>query len=462
MSSSNDNFKDVPRFAAGVLEQASSKNKPSKQPEDHSWIWANCTRGSPELQEKFPLLARLQIPLGSTPTDAKCRNSILASLLQFNEKVTGRKITEVQAFNGTKQHVVKVPRFVVRKDNNLLEEEGPRHCYGTIDYQSFNKSNVVPLLLKSLVAPDEDPRAAADVLCQLLAKKYNASFSRAMDTAQEVSKKNKKQAFFQCPENIVMYDGSARTDETAAKWNAMYQALLEFKKEKGHCLVPSPRNSDQTYRELGQWVSSMRTYAKTQAPLLTPKRIELLNSIGFVWSAITNQHDFMSDGRFWKTFAAKLCYNLSAHDAMRLSGYDPEFAGNDSHKKNVNCRVCDFRNGKASKHNDRLKEILVVLQDEGKTPEESFRLVYGDDNEYADQLRSEGKLDVYQFHYDYKAEDFASDQEKPPARKKRRIKQETDGDGGGSGGSGGKMPAAASRPALPFASRNGSEKLFEL
>ena len=77
-----------------------------------------------------------------------------------------------------------------------------------------------------------------------------------------------------------------RYDDT---WNDKYEALKQYKLRYGDCEVP------QTYKpnQLGGWVARQRMHFKKMLKglptTLTKERIELLESIGFVWSMMKNQ-----------------------------------------------------------------------------------------------------------------------------------------------------------------------------
>jgi predicted helicase len=81
-------------------------------------------------------------------------------------------------------------------------------------------------------------------------------------------------------------------DIKEAKWMKMYQLLSQYRSEHGNSQVPVewPENSD-----LGGWVSSQR-YAQTTGNLST-KRIDLLNTLDFVWDVTA---------LFWTKMYAKL------------------------------------------------------------------------------------------------------------------------------------------------------------
>lgn len=71
-------------------------------------------------------------------------------------------------------------------------------------------------------------------------------------------------------------------------WEKMFAALVEFKKNHGHCNVPqkSREHKSLEQKRLGKWVNSQRT-AYTRGKL-NPGRKQQLDSIGFVWNLRPN------------------------------------------------------------------------------------------------------------------------------------------------------------------------------
>lgn len=73
------------------------------------------------------------------------------------------------------------------------------------------------------------------------------------------------------------------------KWNRQFELLRAFQIENGHCRVP--HNFEIEGINLGKWISRQRTNhkkileGKGQHASITQQRIDLLNSIGFEWSA---------------------------------------------------------------------------------------------------------------------------------------------------------------------------------
>ena len=73
-----------------------------------------------------------------------------------------------------------------------------------------------------------------------------------------------------------------RADENIETWEAMYEKLRLYKEANGNCLVP------QSQGKLGNWVESQRLRRKKQLgnqKKLTKDQIQMLDDLGFAWSA---------------------------------------------------------------------------------------------------------------------------------------------------------------------------------
>jgi len=69
------------------------------------------------------------------------------------------------------------------------------------------------------------------------------------------------------------------------KWQDMYQVLIQFRKENGHCNVPKKFPPNQ---KLGSWVDYQRTLHRCKrngstGNSMTQARVDLMNQIGFRW-----------------------------------------------------------------------------------------------------------------------------------------------------------------------------------
>jgi len=76
-----------------------------------------------------------------------------------------------------------------------------------------------------------------------------------------------------------------RPDETD-RWNTHFNALLKFKEENGHCLVP------HNYKDragLARWVKRQRyqykLYQRGKPAFTNPERVCMLEDVGFVWDS---------------------------------------------------------------------------------------------------------------------------------------------------------------------------------
>jgi hypothetical protein len=84
------------------------------------------------------------------------------------------------------------------------------------------------------------------------------------------------------------------------KWNRQYEQLVEYKRKKGHCMVPCKYEQNKS---LGQWVRTQRCLNNTNKLRLDRKR--LLEDIGFAWkddAALT----FKRDDKLWHQQHEKL------------------------------------------------------------------------------------------------------------------------------------------------------------
>lgn len=85
------------------------------------------------------------------------------------------------------------------------------------------------------------------------------------------------------PERKKMLDEVGFTwtvDRTESSWNLRYSQLVEFKQQHGHCKVPTHYVDNP---QLGKWVSRQRQQRKQEK--LTPERVQMLEEVGFLWSA---------------------------------------------------------------------------------------------------------------------------------------------------------------------------------
>jgi hypothetical protein len=84
-------------------------------------------------------------------------------------------------------------------------------------------------------------------------------------------------------------DEASRSGNKAEdKWNERFHALVKYREGHGHCLVPHHWVGD---RQLAQWVKRQRYQFKLKSEgkhsTLSDERMNILNTIGFVWSRHT-------------------------------------------------------------------------------------------------------------------------------------------------------------------------------
>lgn len=69
-----------------------------------------------------------------------------------------------------------------------------------------------------------------------------------------------------------------------ASWENHYAALVEYKKEYGHCSVPTKYKEDTA---LGRWVSTQRSeykkYSEGEPSTMTEEKVRRLEKVGFAW-----------------------------------------------------------------------------------------------------------------------------------------------------------------------------------
>ncbi|MGV3503552.1 MAG: helicase associated domain-containing protein [Adhaeribacter sp.] len=103
-------------------------------------------------------------------------------------------------------------------------------------------------------------------------------------------------------------------------WQEMYQALKEFKRQQGHCLVPV---NSKAHKPLGSWVATQRKL-EAQGKLTKAKR-QQLHRLGFVWGQQVMPRIKMHLDQQWETYYERLCCYRQAHGSCQVSlKIDPE------------------------------------------------------------------------------------------------------------------------------------------
>jgi len=90
------------------------------------------------------------------------------------------------------------------------------------------------------------------------------------------------------PDRIAQLDTEGFVwDSHDAAWMVKYNMLLKFRRDHGHCCVPSSSKKTTPYSPLATWVKCQRRLFRIKNAgkkcAMTDERIDLLNSIGFAW-----------------------------------------------------------------------------------------------------------------------------------------------------------------------------------
>mmetsp|Transcript_37664 Transcript_37664/g.82507 ORF Transcript_37664/g.82507 Transcript_37664/m.82507 type:complete len:817 (+) Transcript_37664:180-2630(+) len=282
---------------------------------DASASTATATSQQEEGATKFcPLLAAMGVPLTLEACDTDCRSRIMAELVTFNAKHSLKN--EFQGLNGRQTRMIKLPSqpqkpHIYHQGDDDEDDDNNAACEKF--YETANRVGFVEDMLDGLSSVyhcSEDQ--AAEYVMYYFAKKMPRASLKFKDLAttklKSAKRKERKKAE---TSDYQDFDGTGSMD-----WNRRYSEMLEYKQEHGDCLV-STKDS-----HLGRWVSYQRTLYRKKDQCLTPKRIELLESIGFVWSIRPPKYGDTGDARFNRAMAARLHYSdLSVRETLLLGGY---------------------------------------------------------------------------------------------------------------------------------------------
>lgn len=101
----------------------------------------------------------------------------------------------------------------------------------------------------------------------------------------------------------------AMEEHNVALWESMFEKLLTFREEHGHCQVPQAKGTSEM---LGKWVQRQRYYHKKGE--LRPERLRRLEEIGFGWKSDKLHFASGWEGRFAELVAFK-----EAHGHLRIT-----------------------------------------------------------------------------------------------------------------------------------------------
>jgi hypothetical protein len=357
------------------------------------------------------------------------------------------------------EYVIRVPQYKLSQCNIKKAGRPPNMQYlDAITQCLFEATPVPPTDLTwntAAVSPADLARdTAAGVMLQYMARQYHRQYLDHVDLAQRAFKKyrsqNKKSSDrnkvpLDLPDNLIMHDESDPHNPHNVRWNVYFQKIMDYKAKYGDFAVytsghdwahskkrgrkrkaqtqaqvqdeqpqegeeekdeereggeEEPQQNQQPEREydhsLAHWVLHQRNNYKNKFHTLTPRRIELLNSIEFVWVMRPTLFSAVESVEYHKAVAAKLCYGISAVDAMLMAGLPEEESRTDSRKKLLNAHACTLYKKKGKSSIRPLVEIwLEKLYNAPTDEEEEFRSVlqeiYGE-SDLLDDLYYEGSL----------------------------------------------------------------------
>ena len=181
------------------------------------------------------------------------------------------------------------------------------------------------------------------------AKVESETYLQCAETANQMAEKGKAKVPFRKPDDLTMYDERDPTDKSHVQWNLNYRELLQYKETHGTCDISRTHFPDDISPEDSAMLLRMKRFtcrqrsqykSKDKDGYFGHKRIELLESIGFVWESekFANQYRAIEDPRFIAAWAAKLYFSdkLTAQQAMLMAGLPDDIAGDDSRKKLLN------------------------------------------------------------------------------------------------------------------------------
>lgn len=145
------------------------------------------------------------------------------------------------------------------------------------------------------------------------------------------------------------------------QWLTMFERLLQFKAQFGHCLVPNRYEHD---RQLGQWVSRQRRHYRllqeNKNSNMTPERIHQLENIGFVWSAREADNVAIADPAIIKE--VNELRNVVEMAGAAING-DPDLVNNESNNVSADVNLC-LPLSESPTEGDRKEDVGEVVIEE--------------------------------------------------------------------------------------------------
>lgn len=298
-----------------VIEDVQVTKKSSRN--DQSWKELP-RRKSPRTLKTTP--SRLADEQAMEVILAACSPQVDENNVSKNSKVSNERRKSAKRTNSISQKKVPLHGEKDKLSNNDLVQEtfagGTRRATRAAKAQALAS-------ISAQTAPVPQKRASSATSgTSPPERRITRTMSKAKDTTHQnkIKQMNQRLAKTQALKSIVKGFGAKEDDEkdkncrrssrrstsTTSRdkiidgdvWDLRYQALIEFKKNKGHCLVPKVYPED---RQLSYWVFRQRgLYSNKQkkrggSNSLSDERLQKLKDIGFVFRAKHSKEQNMVD-----------------------------------------------------------------------------------------------------------------------------------------------------------------------
>ncbi|KAL3758535.1 hypothetical protein ACHAWU_008289 [Discostella pseudostelligera] len=261
-------------------------------------------------RQTFPLLTMMKANTTDRPSE-RIREDIMTELLTFDKK---HDINTEAKMGASRFQVLCVP---LRRREKVNKRE--------LDNQTFYHYNKQTKLFDKFLGAwasycDGTQEDAANMILHYMAKQFPQCYVKNFEVATDLNERANKRSSYggstELPPNFVSHDGT-----NDVKWNTKYAELVEYQRENGDCKVHSKT-------DLGRWVSYQRTARSLQVKVLTERRIELLDQLGFSWSGRPEgwtPPPPSGDPIQNRAMAAKIMYpDLTMREALLLGGLEEE------------------------------------------------------------------------------------------------------------------------------------------
>ena len=324
-------------------------------------------------------------------------------------------------WGSSKFTVMAVPRISKSEDEKQVLLSFHQRNQGKAKYEKIGRRFFDKFVIG--FSPSGDLKEGVELLLKYLVKKYNEPY---VELAKDYVKE----------EEVVQHDG------TDSAWNKRYTELLRFKEVYGKDAMPPrtvSKDASDYLKRLASWVGTQRTLRRNKDSILyrVPKRMELLDAVGFDWGEeVINQRNLVDDPLWPKAIAAKVFFEkkLLAREAMLMSGFSEEDATNDTMKKNLNAVASTWKREGSKKHKKTKTSVMELLgelrkayqnyDDDGEDPEEALGRIFGETDTLSELLEEKRLVprpipEVFNDLFENEPPDDEPKEGEPPAKKQR-------------------------------------------